>query len=173
MSGTGRNDPCPCGSGRKYKKCCLDPQTPEIMERKNALRDAKLAAREARIEQLKAFAERYSITPETKLVLREIIQELAIKIDDPNDLIVFIEPLVAKSEPTRERLTNVVKLGSFFWSLSLMDDPVDFGRGLEILAERMDMASGEKGQELELVAENMRKRHRYLFSALHQHETIQ
>lgn len=23
MSKTGRNDPCPCGSGRKYKKCCL------------------------------------------------------------------------------------------------------------------------------------------------------
>jgi SWIM/SEC-C metal-binding protein len=20
----GRNDPCPCGSGRKYKKCCAD-----------------------------------------------------------------------------------------------------------------------------------------------------
>jgi uncharacterized protein YecA (UPF0149 family) len=19
----GRNDPCPCGSGRKYKQCCL------------------------------------------------------------------------------------------------------------------------------------------------------
>lgn len=31
----GRNDPCPCGSGKKYKKCCIDkiektrnPQTP-------------------------------------------------------------------------------------------------------------------------------------------------
>jgi hypothetical protein len=23
-SRAGRNDPCPCGSGRKYKKCCLD-----------------------------------------------------------------------------------------------------------------------------------------------------
>ena len=23
MNDTGRNDPCPCGSGRKYKKCCL------------------------------------------------------------------------------------------------------------------------------------------------------
>ena len=22
MSKTGRNDQCPCGSGRKYKKCC-------------------------------------------------------------------------------------------------------------------------------------------------------
>lgn len=23
---TGRNDPCPCGSGQKYKKCCLDKE---------------------------------------------------------------------------------------------------------------------------------------------------
>ncbi|MBI3588098.1 AAA family ATPase [Candidatus Micrarchaeota archaeon] len=25
---TGRNDPCPCGSGRKFKKCCLNPLAP-------------------------------------------------------------------------------------------------------------------------------------------------
>jgi hypothetical protein len=25
----GRNDPCPCGSGKKYKKCCLHKQVPE------------------------------------------------------------------------------------------------------------------------------------------------
>lgn len=24
---TGRNDPCPCGSGKKYKKCCLGKDT--------------------------------------------------------------------------------------------------------------------------------------------------
>lgn len=24
MSKTGRNEPCPCGSGKKYKKCCLN-----------------------------------------------------------------------------------------------------------------------------------------------------
>ena len=23
MAKTGRNDPCPCGSGKKYKRCCL------------------------------------------------------------------------------------------------------------------------------------------------------
>ena len=23
MTAIGRNDPCPCGSGKKYKKCCL------------------------------------------------------------------------------------------------------------------------------------------------------
>lgn len=25
---TGRNDPCPCGSGKKYKKCCLNAASP-------------------------------------------------------------------------------------------------------------------------------------------------
>lgn len=25
----GRNDPCPCGSGLKYKKCCLDKESPQ------------------------------------------------------------------------------------------------------------------------------------------------
>jgi uncharacterized protein YecA (UPF0149 family) len=30
MNKIGRNDPCPCGSGKKYKKCCLHvPQPPE------------------------------------------------------------------------------------------------------------------------------------------------
>ena len=23
LKSVGRNDPCPCGSGKKYKKCCL------------------------------------------------------------------------------------------------------------------------------------------------------
>ena len=26
----GRNDPCPCGSGNKYKKCCLEKDTADI-----------------------------------------------------------------------------------------------------------------------------------------------
>ena len=25
----GRNDPCPCGSGKKYKKCCGAPKSEE------------------------------------------------------------------------------------------------------------------------------------------------
>lgn len=24
MASVGRNDPCPCGSGEKYKRCCLE-----------------------------------------------------------------------------------------------------------------------------------------------------
>ena len=25
----GRNEPCPCGSGKKFKRCCLNPVIPE------------------------------------------------------------------------------------------------------------------------------------------------
>ena len=28
MSKIGRNEPCPCGSGKKYKKCCLPASQP-------------------------------------------------------------------------------------------------------------------------------------------------
>ena len=29
FKGVGRNDPCPCGSGKKFKKCCLDSMREE------------------------------------------------------------------------------------------------------------------------------------------------
>jgi SEC-C motif len=30
MSETGRNAPCPCGSGKKYKLCCLSKDDPSF-----------------------------------------------------------------------------------------------------------------------------------------------
>jgi len=32
----GRNDPCPCGSGKKFKKCCLNQQSPAILDERAA-----------------------------------------------------------------------------------------------------------------------------------------
>jgi tetratricopeptide (TPR) repeat protein len=32
----GRNDPCPCGSGKKYKKCCLDKAPPTSQPQQQA-----------------------------------------------------------------------------------------------------------------------------------------
>lgn len=34
MSKTGRNDPCPCGSGKKYKNCCLAKEKTPLGKRK-------------------------------------------------------------------------------------------------------------------------------------------
>lgn len=31
----GRNDPCPCGSGKKYKNCCFQEKTTSVLRTKN------------------------------------------------------------------------------------------------------------------------------------------
>ncbi|PWU25639.1 MAG: hypothetical protein C5B48_00325 [Candidatus Rokuibacteriota bacterium] len=56
LSEVGRNDPCPCGSGRKYKKCCLakeaaPPGSFTSAERKSAL------------DRLFRFAQRRELEP--------------------------------------------------------------------------------------------------------------
>ena len=39
MSKIGRNDPCPCGSGKKYKKCCLAKDEQQQLRRATIRRD--------------------------------------------------------------------------------------------------------------------------------------
>ena len=61
MSEIGRNDPCPCGSGRKYKKCCLGKDAPSpgaftTEERQSALDRLFRFARRAELEQAHADA---------------------------------------------------------------------------------------------------------------------
>ena len=46
MAKPGRNDPCPCGSGNKYKKCCLAKEE-EVEREQLAKADAKRAERAA------------------------------------------------------------------------------------------------------------------------------
>ena len=66
MSKPGRNDPCPCGSGRKYKRCCLD---------REAEHDAIAAALEARalplLSGLARFAEGAVRTPIDEIARKE------------------------------------------------------------------------------------------------------
>ena len=40
VAGRGRNAPCPCGSGRKYKRCCLVADEEQLRGERNASADA-------------------------------------------------------------------------------------------------------------------------------------
>lgn len=60
MSRPGRNDPCPCGSGRKFKHCCLhkrsrpvepEPALSPEAERRVALHLAQVMAWGGRMRQ--------------------------------------------------------------------------------------------------------------------------
>ncbi|HLA78685.1 MAG TPA: SEC-C metal-binding domain-containing protein [Vicinamibacteria bacterium] len=37
----GRNEPCPCGSGRKYKRCCLEKDAAHLSTERSAAQAAK------------------------------------------------------------------------------------------------------------------------------------
>ena len=57
MAKPGRNDPCPCGSGNKYKKCCLmkdEAAEGEVLAARQAARDESAAAHQMRLRDVKA-----------------------------------------------------------------------------------------------------------------------
>jgi hypothetical protein len=57
MAGVGRNDPCPCGSGHKYKRCCLaQDQAAEHIRLSRAAADAAAAAAAQKEQQHTALA---------------------------------------------------------------------------------------------------------------------
>jgi len=61
VSEIGRNDPCPCGSGRKYKKCCLAKDAPArgvftAAERQSALEGLFRFSRRAELDEAHAVA---------------------------------------------------------------------------------------------------------------------
>ncbi|HXM17797.1 MAG TPA: SEC-C metal-binding domain-containing protein [Candidatus Tumulicola sp.] len=66
MQKVGRNDPCPCGSGRKHKRCCLG---------REAQRDAFARSLEARalplLQEIARYAERVAGMPLNAVAQRE------------------------------------------------------------------------------------------------------
>jgi predicted Zn-dependent protease len=58
MSKVGRNDPCPCGSGKKFKRCCQERVEAGKREAHRHAEVERLAAERARLEAERDFAER-------------------------------------------------------------------------------------------------------------------
>jgi hypothetical protein len=70
MANTGRNDPCPCGSGKKYKRCCLDKD--------------EAAEREVLASRLTpALGSPWQRSPEILAEMREALA--AVSVDDDED----------------------------------------------------------------------------------------
>ncbi len=45
MAKVGRNDPCPCGSGKKYKKCCQEREKPQELSKPSPASSNDMEAR--------------------------------------------------------------------------------------------------------------------------------
>lgn len=69
----GRNDPCPCGSGKKYKKCCLGTQAGTAI----SFSEAQIAAAEnSLLSKLLAFGNSSSLAERQKTAFEEFFAGL-------------------------------------------------------------------------------------------------
>lgn len=73
MAKAGRNDPCPCGSGKKYKQCCLEPDraaelAPAIAQRVALQAQAHTLATE-RVQALATFQESQALDKASNAVV--------------------------------------------------------------------------------------------------------
>ena len=73
MAKTGRNDPCPCGSGKKYKTCCLpkDEAAEHAQFACAAAKAAEVAAarKKAQQEQLDALQDEHDLAEASNAVV--------------------------------------------------------------------------------------------------------
>lgn len=54
MSKVGRNDACRCGSGKKYKRCCMEADELQAKVKRLESEEARLVSEKARLESLKS-----------------------------------------------------------------------------------------------------------------------
>lgn len=104
MKEIGRNDPCPCGSGRKYKHCCGSRQRaiapPSwVIQRPSAapenLDTAVQCARAGRLVEAESLCERLlSREPENVSLLR-LAAEVSLRLKKPNTALERIERAIA------------------------------------------------------------------------------
>jgi hypothetical protein len=122
---TGRNDPCPCGSGKKFKKCCIDSETqgplPPQLSTPLVRREEALISFE-RIARLIAKLPHHPLTVATSINKR---------------LIETIDLFESTTRGLHVWQAGAMVLASFYQS-----DCTEYD------AERLDVAEGEHADEL-------------------------
>lgn len=72
----GRNDPCPCGSGKKYKNCCLGkPPTLKLKHRVSVLSAKKDSGVQGPNLMNRAFGDAIEVAPSENLLFTEAFPE--------------------------------------------------------------------------------------------------
>jgi hypothetical protein len=142
MEKTGRNDPCPCGSGKKYKKCC-----------------------EARVEN----AERLARAAATSATRGDAAGAESHRESGPSaQMTAFAQPLFDETDGSLEQMNRAFQLAALFWNLALLWDDEERDRRVDDLLDSLKL-EGQARADLARTARAMVARHRAMFPHLHRH----
>lgn len=149
-----RNGPCPCGSGVKYKKCCLPKQSPEterrrIVEHRGETMIVSRGVTRAMLDDAaKTFATR-----------RERREGPAAQV------MRFAAPLLEAAGNDYQRTQRAMTLAMTFWNLALLDPD----KREEMLVGLVETVTNHEGNATKLreMAADMIARHREMFPDMH------
>ncbi|VVB94004.1 SEC-C motif protein [uncultured archaeon] len=131
----GRNDPCPCGSGKKYKKCCLS--SVEAIPSKQVLGSGHYADYD--------YLQRAS--PYDPVLVLENLTALALQAEDGGDAALAMD-IFRKLEPLAER-AEIGMLGNLlnYWG-DFCFNHREFGEeGLGIIRKRQDFYNNKDKEQ--------------------------
>jgi hypothetical protein len=146
----GRNEPCPCGSGKKYKKCCLpadEAARPRVVE---ANGDRLLVSRGVSDEQVEMAAEHFR----EKDAGRGPAQQMAD----------YAKPILDATDGSFESVQSALNIAMLFWNMAVTRDAA---KREEMPADMVQRMGRAERPEFEETARMMIERHRTMFPEMH------
>jgi hypothetical protein len=148
----GRNDPCSCGSGKKYKKCCLasdEAARPRVVEANGDALHVSGGVTDAQLDMAKQFFR-------DKDAGRGPAQQMAD----------FAKPMIDATDGSLEEVKRAFNLGMLFWNLAIIRDHAKREETLFDMMARLDEVDRA---EFEETARMMIERHKTMFPEMHGH----
>ena len=124
----GRNDPCACGSGKKYKHCCGELAMPPLFGNMNLLRYVLDAYPKSRLGEVSVSKASIDAVADTARQWNEYGEDTRV--------VALLEPYFAGSGPLNERLSPMFNLLMDSWLA--LGKPVKRERLLDALVQRGD-----------------------------------
>ena len=140
---TGRNDACPCGSGKKYKHCCLS-------------NPGSLTAARARAKN------RPPESPAIPFDRRTIVKATV------DDLKLFAQPLLDQANGKPEAMEAAVQLAGVCWHVALAPDADARSEEMKrLVGDQIALKNDAERQAFLDTLDAMVQRHEALFPDLH------
>jgi hypothetical protein len=152
----GRNDPCPCGSGKKYKKCHLAQDEaearasrPRVVERGD---DNFLVSGNASDETLDLADEYFARRDAGRGPAQQMME--------------FVQPLIEMGDGSTEAINKAMTVGMMSWNLAVTPSE-QREAALAKMLTAFDTADEETRSTFAELARMMIARHQEMFPELH------
>ena len=146
----GRNEPCPCGSGKKYKKCCLgsdEAARPRVVEADGH-----------------GFHMSGGVSDEHLTMAAEFFREKDAGRGPARQMADYAQPILDATEQSLDSVQAALNIAMLFWNLAVTRDDAERERALSDMALQINEA---ERAEFERTARMMIDRHRAMFPEMH------